>query len=88
MDRKEEDEEAPLPHSKYSTKRGQNQLTPRELQIVRLLAAGRSNKQVAFILAISVKTVETHRARIMLKLKLDSLVALVHYAIRHGIVQA
>jgi len=64
----------------------QHQLTPREIQIVRLLAAGRSNKQVAWKLALSIRTVETHRSRIMLKLKLDSLVALVHYAIRHGIV--
>lgn len=87
MDRKK-DGEAPLPQSKHLTKHGERRLTPRELQIVRLLAAGRSNKQVAFILAISVKTVEAHRSRIMLKLKLDSLVGLVHYAIRQGIVQA
>jgi len=53
---------------------------------MRLLAAGRSNRQIAFILAISVKTVETHRSRVMRKLKLDSLVSLVHYAVRHGII--
>lgn len=62
------------------------QLSPRELQIARLLAAGKSNQLIAHSLGISVKTVETHRSRIMLKLKLDSLVSLVHYAIRHGII--
>jgi DNA-binding CsgD family transcriptional regulator len=63
-------------------------LTPRERETVQLIAEGRSNKEVAALFGISVKTVETHRATIMRKLRLDSVAALVKYAIRNGIVQA
>jgi len=63
-------------------------LTPRERETVQLIAEGKSNKEVAEIFGISVKTVETHRAAIMRKLRLDSFAALVRYAIRNGIVQA
>jgi DNA-binding NarL/FixJ family response regulator len=59
--------------------------TPREMQIVRLLAQGKSNKEIAAQLAITVRTVETHRAKIMLKLDLHSLADLIHYAIRQGL---
>jgi DNA-binding NarL/FixJ family response regulator len=59
--------------------------TPRELEIIRLLAQGRSNKEVAADLGIAVRTVETHRAKIMLKLGIHSLADLIHYAIRQGI---
>jgi DNA-binding CsgD family transcriptional regulator len=62
-------------------------LSPREVEIVRLLAKGRSNKEVSSILGISVKTVETHRTRILLKLDLKSLVDLVHYAFRNHLVE-
>jgi DNA-binding NarL/FixJ family response regulator len=62
-------------------------VSPREHEIVQLLAEGRSNKEVGMILNISVKTVETHRHRIMQKLGLKSIVDLVHYAIRNHIVQ-
>jgi len=60
--------------------------SPREREIIRLLAAGRSNKEVAADLGITVRTVETHRARIMLKMGFHSLTDLVHYAIRSKIV--
>jgi len=63
-------------------------LTPREREIVQLLAEGRSNKEVGSILGISVKTVETHRAATMRKLRLDSFAALVRYAIRNKIIEA
>ncbi len=63
-------------------------LTPREREIVQLLAEGKSNKEVARILSISVKTAETHRANIMRKLELHSMSELVRYAIRNHIVQA
>lgn len=63
-------------------------LSPREKEILRLLSEGKANKEVASILGISVKTVETYRARVLHKLNLDSLVGLVHYAIRHRIVEA
>jgi DNA-binding NarL/FixJ family response regulator len=62
-------------------------LTPRERETVQLIADGKSNKEVASIFGISVKTVETHRATIMRKLRLDSVAGLVKYAIRNGIVQ-
>ena len=62
-------------------------LTDREREIVQLLAEGKSNKEVASILTISVKTVETHRATVMRKLGINSIVELVHYAIRNQIVQ-
>ncbi len=62
-------------------------LTPREREIVQLLAEGKANKEVAQRLNISVKTAETHRARIMAKLNLRSIGELVRYAVRNGIVE-
>lgn len=64
-----------------------DRLTPREREIVRLLTKGKSNKEVASALNISVKTVEAHRANTMHKLNLRSFAELVHYAIRTGIVE-
>ncbi|HEV2382206.1 MAG TPA: response regulator transcription factor [Terriglobia bacterium] len=64
-----------------------NVLTPSECQIVQLLAEGNSNKQVASTLKIAVKTVETHRAHIMRKLKLRSVSDLVHYAVRNNMLE-
>ena len=63
-------------------------LTPREREIVQLLSEGRSNKEVATDLGISVKTVETHRAGIMRKLRLHAFSDLVRYAIRNHIIEA
>jgi DNA-binding NarL/FixJ family response regulator len=62
--------------------------TPREIEIIRLLAEGKSNKENAGLLGITVRTVETHRAKIMLKLGLHSLADLIHYAIRNGMASA
>ena len=70
------------------TGRSQAQLTPREIEILRPLAEGKTNKEIAALLGITVRTVETHRAKIMLKLGLRSLAELIHYALRHGIVSA
>src|SRR5713226_8166820 len=67
-------------------KLAQGRPTPREVEIVRLLGEGRTNKEIAEALGITVRTVETHRAKIMLKLGLHSLTELVHYAIRNKIV--
>jgi DNA-binding NarL/FixJ family response regulator len=55
---------------------------------VQLLAEGKSNKQIARLLDLSVKTVETHRTAAMRKLELNSLPDLVRYAIRMQIIQA
>ena len=54
---------------------------------MQLLAEGKTNWCVSVILGISVKTVETHRAKIMVKLHLESPVELVRYAIRNGMVE-
>jgi DNA-binding NarL/FixJ family response regulator len=59
--------------------------TPRETEIIHLLAEGKTNKEIATLLEIAVRTVEGHRAKIMLKLGLHSLTELIHYAIRRGI---
>jgi DNA-binding NarL/FixJ family response regulator len=61
-------------------------LTPREKQVLKLLAEGKSNKQLASVLGISTRTAENHRARVMHKLDLRSLSDLVRYAVRHRIV--
>jgi DNA-binding NarL/FixJ family response regulator len=63
-------------------------LSSREREVVALLAAGGTNREVARILSISVRTVESHRAKIMLKLNLESLSDLVRYALRNRIVQS
>jgi len=60
--------------------------TPREAEIIRLLAAGKTNKQIAAQLGIAVRTAETHRANIMLKLGLHSITELIHYALRRGMI--
>jgi DNA-binding NarL/FixJ family response regulator len=65
-----------------------SRLTPREREIVQLLAEGKSNKEVAGYLGISVKTAETHRANIMLKLDFHSVTDLVRYAVRNKIIQS
>ena len=62
-------------------------LTPRERQVVQLLAEGKSTKEVASHLNLSVKTAETHRSNIMRKLKLHSVSELVLYAVRNNIIQ-
>ena len=62
-------------------------LTPREREIVQLLAEGKSNKEVATTLGISPKTIETHRANIMRKLNLHSVSELVRFAVRNRMVE-
>jgi len=62
-------------------------LTHRESEIVQFLSDGKSNKEVAASLSISVKTVETHRAAIMRKLGLKSITELVRYAIRNKLIE-
>jgi DNA-binding CsgD family transcriptional regulator len=62
-------------------------ISPREGEVIKLLAQSKSNKEIAAVLGISVRTIETYRARIMLKLRVHSLSELVHYAIRNRIVE-
>jgi DNA-binding NarL/FixJ family response regulator len=70
------------------TEHSQAQPTLREVEIIRFLAQGKANKEIAAELGITIRTAETHRARIMLKLGLHSLAELIHYAIRHKIFTA
>src|SRR5450756_68021 len=63
-------------------------LTPREREIVQLIAEGRTSKDIALLLGLSVKTADAHRANIMRKLDLHSVSEVVLYAVRNKIVQA
>jgi DNA-binding NarL/FixJ family response regulator len=63
------------------------QLSPREREVVQLLAEGKTSKEVGVILNIAAKTAETHRSNIMIKLKLHSIAELVLYAVRNEIVR-
>jgi len=63
-------------------------LSPRERQVLQLIAEGKTTKEVAVVLNISVKTAETHRTRLMEKLDIHETAGLVRYAARHGLVQA
>lgn len=65
-----------------------SRLTPRQREIVQLLAEGKSSKEVAVALGLSVKTAETHRANIMRRLNCHSVSELVRYAIRNNIIEA
>jgi len=63
-------------------------LTDRELEVLKLVAEGFTNRQIALKLTISIKTVQTHRANLMDKLNLHDRTELVRYAIRRGLIQA
>ncbi len=71
-------------NSEFSSHR----LSAREREIVQLLAEGKSNKEVATTLGISIRTAEAHRASALRKLGIDSVAGLVRYAIRKGIIEA
>lgn len=62
-------------------------LTPRERQVLQLIAEGRTTKETAAMLDVSVKTAETHRTNLMVKLDIHSTAGLVRYAIRRGLLQ-
>jgi DNA-binding NarL/FixJ family response regulator len=74
------------PTSPSSLSKSGNELTEREREVVRLLAEGNSNKEVATLLNIAVGTAQTHRAHIMLKLNIHSLAHLVRYALQNKLV--
>ncbi len=61
-------------------------LTPRQRQVLQLIAGGHSTKEIAYRLELSVKTVETHRAQLMERLQIRDIAGLVKYAIRNGLV--
>jgi DNA-binding NarL/FixJ family response regulator len=74
-------------HARAGAARGAVRLTPREREVLQLLAEGKSNKEVGTVLRISTKTAETHRARIMAKLGLHSMADVVRYAIRNHVIE-
>lgn len=63
-------------------------LTPREREVLQLVAEGRSSKRIAAALGVTVKTIESHRASLMRKLHLRTVADLVRYAVRNGLVEA
>ena len=67
--------------------RAGDSLTSREREVIQLLAEGKTSKEVAVTLNLSVKTAETHRTNLMRKLGLHSVADLTRYAVRNGIVQ-
>ena len=62
-------------------------LTPREREVLQLVAEGKSTKQVAEVLGITAKTAESHRSRLMIKLDIHEVAGLVRYAVRRGLVE-
>ncbi len=67
--------------------RKKRQLTPQEAEIVRYVADGKSNREIASILDVSVKTIEKHRQRIMDKLNIHDVIHLTRYAVENGLVR-
>jgi two-component system response regulator NreC len=62
-------------------------LAPRERQVLQLVAEGKTSKEIATLLGLSVKTAESYRARVMEKLEIHDTAGLVRYAIRHGMIE-
>ena len=63
-------------------------LTPREIEVVKLLAEGKSNKEVASILGVSTRTAESHRNHIMDKMNFASFSEIVRFAVRNKLIEA
>jgi DNA-binding NarL/FixJ family response regulator len=63
-------------------------LTPREVEVLKLVAEGHTNQEIADLLVLSIKTVQAHRANVMEKLGLHDITHLVRFAIHHGLIQA
>jgi DNA-binding NarL/FixJ family response regulator len=77
----------PRPENDANDDEGSDILTGREREVIQLLAEGKTSKEVAVTLNLSVKTAETHRTNLMRKLGLHSVADLTRYAVRNGIVQ-
>ncbi len=77
---------APTIKAALPVRRRLERLTPRQLQVLRLVAEGHTTPAIARRLRISVKTVETHRSQLMDRLEIHDLVRLVHFAVRVGLV--
>lgn len=77
-----------IAHYKEGREEDTDALTPRQREILQLIAEGLSTKEIAYRLEVSIKTVETHRAQLMERLDIHNVAGLVRYAIRLGIVRA
>jgi len=75
-----------LGHSSEKDSSIRSLLTSRELEVLQLLAEGKSTKQIALSLSLSIKTIESHRIRVMQKIDVSSIADLTRYAIREGII--
>ena len=78
----------PQPEADHRISAGESELTTREEEVLRLIALGYSNKEIAYRVAVSVKSVETYKARATEKLNLRSRAQIVHFAVTHGWMQA
>lgn len=74
-------------NSRETVETGESAISPREREILQLLAEGKSNKDISDLLNLSIKTVETHRANIMRKLNFKNITDLVLYAVRNHIIE-
>ena len=77
----------PVVEAWVAGKGGRDTLSPREREVLRLIAAGRSTKEIAVVLGISVKTADSHRTRLMDKLDLHDTASLVRYSIRRRLIE-
>jgi len=73
-------------HTTLSSNRPLDVLTPRELEVLKLVAEGRTNQEIANHLVLSIKTVQAHRANVMVKLGLHDVTHLVRFAIHYGLI--
>ena len=79
---------APSIEAALSVRRRLEKLTPRQIEVLRLMAAGSTTPEIARELGLSAKTVETHRGEIMKRVGIHDIVGLVRYAVRVGLVQS
>jgi len=86
-DKKDQKESVAKPDGHRKDDHSSDVLTSREREVIQLLAEGKTSKEVAVALNLSVKTAETHRTNLMRKLGLHSVADLTRYAVRNGIVQ-
>ena len=75
-------------NSAVSVRRPLEKLTPRQIEVLKLVALGRRTREIASELKLSVKTVESHRGEVMKRLGVRDVVSLVHYAVRVGLVSS
>jgi DNA-binding NarL/FixJ family response regulator len=75
-----------LEHSSEEVDSIRSLLTSRELEVLQLLAEGKPTKQIALNLSLSIKTIESHRIRVMQKIDVNNIADLTRYAIREGII--